>query len=376
MEKKTKILVVDDEPNICKSMERYLKKQSYEVSLAHNGVDALEQCASFNPEVILLDIRMPGMSGLDVLKAVNPNESDIAVIMVTAEGGLNTAILAMKAGAYDYISKPVNLEEVSISINKALEKKKLIIENKQMTDELIIKNEKLTELDEIKNMLLQFIVHDLRNPISYVKANLEFILKEYKDDFVKDMHKIIDASYRGVLQITNMVTAILTITKVEDKQLELELEKVNINNLVKEAADLVAEKIKSKNGLICRELASDIPMIKCDRELIERVIGNLLSNAINYIPSGGGTITLKTLYDGERVHVKVRDTGMGIPKEFLPKIFDKYAQAKQRAKTGAKYSSGLGLTFCKMVVEAHGGKIHAESEEGKGSEFTFSLPLS
>jgi len=240
-----------------------------------------------------------------------------------------------------------------------------------VTERLHRSNRELRESERLRQNLTDMLVHDLRNPITSLLGVLDLLGMMLGDHLTETQQQLLsNARHSGHMLIT-MVSEMLDVSKMEAGKLQLTLEPVHLPTLLQESAAAVAGLAQLEELTLRVEADPQIPAVMCDRQLIGRVVANLLSNAIKHT-SEGGVITLRLERRPVEAVISVEDTGSGIPPEFLGRIFEKFTQAEQDAR--AHRGTGLGLTFCKMAVEAHGGRIWVESELGKGSTFSFALP--
>jgi signal transduction histidine kinase len=224
----------------------------------------------------------------------------------------------------------------------------------------------LQELQNVKERLTQMIVHDLKNPLTGVKANIEIVGM----DDLGETRECLDAAQRSCDLLFNMIQDLLDISKMEEGKLVLTRETLDLVEIVSPAVREASVPAQAEDKEVVFELPEDLARVNVDRDFIYRTLSNLMQNAIKH--SGrGGIITVSASNTEDKMRVQVKDTGQGIPADFQEKIFEKFGQVETRQRTG----SGLGLTFCKMAIEAHDGKIWVESVEGEGSTFIFEVPL-
>jgi two-component system sensor histidine kinase/response regulator len=342
-------------------LEAYLIPEKYEVMTAFDGVEALERVAEKAPDIVLLDVMMPRMNGYEVCKTLKGDEKTrfIPIVMVTALKELDDKIQSIEAGADDFLTKPFNKLELLTRI-------KSLIRVKRLHDDLEKSYTELKELERTKENLTQMIIHDLKNPLTGVKANLEIVGMEE----LKETQECLDAAQRSCDLLFNMIQDLLDISKMEEGQLNLNLETLNILEILNTVAKEFEHPARAEDKEIVVAAPEDLPQVPGDRNLLYRTLSNLLINAIKHT-TRRGTITVRGELENDSIRVQVEDTGQGIPPEYLETIFEKFGQVESRQRSG----TGLGLTFCKMAIESHGGKIWVESEEGKGSNFIFTLPL-
>ncbi len=360
------ILIVDDMPSNVQLLASMLKNNGYKVRVALTGKRAIEAICNCPPDIILLDITMPEMNGYEVCEELKKDSklNEIPVIFISALHETANKVQAFQKGGVDYISKPFQLEEVAARISTHLElrRQKCLLQESY--------NE-LRKLENFRDSLIHMIVHDMRAPLVGIKGFLE-LLESIDGEKFSDKGKSFVLRMKGGTEIlVEMINSLLDVHKMESGKMEL---KLSLSNLVSLAQEALA-KLESLLGIrkIIKNFPSDSTIINCDPFIISRVIQNLISNAIKFTPESTGEIFLSILDQQESILFSVKDNGPGIPTEYHQKIFEKFGQVESRTNY-RKYSTGLGLTFCRLAVEAHGGFIKVESEVGKGSNFIFSLP--
>jgi len=371
-----RILVVDDDPRNVRLLEGIFRTAGYAVDKAHSGGEALELVVRTAPDLILLDVMMPGMSGHDVCVRLKRDEKTraIPIVLVTSLSSTEDKVEGLDLGADDFVSKPVNRLELLAKTRSLLRIKMLHDEVTRAKEELENKNRELLRLEQLKESLVQMVVHDLKNPLTAIMGNLSLVLQSPGASSEKTGHRV-GVALESSRIMMRMILDLLDISRLEESHMTLNREAVSI-------AAVAATCLTEIGGLATRgsigiveEFPEGLPEAWVDRGLIDRVVANLLSNAVKHTPEGG-TITVGARRNGEedRLELYVRDTGEGIPEAYHLVIFEKFCQAGVK-KFGLKSDRGLGLTFCKMAVEAHGGRIWVTSALGKGSTFTISLPI-
>ncbi|MBF0229781.1 MAG: hybrid sensor histidine kinase/response regulator [Desulfamplus sp.] len=370
---KSRILVVDDEANNRKLIQQMLK-QHYLLSFAVNGKEALEVCRKVRPDMMLLDIMMPEMDGVEVccqLKEDNET-SDIPVIFITAMNHVEDEVKGFHLGCVDYITKPISKPILLARINTQLTIAKQAKELAMMNRHLEKQNQKLSELQTLRDGLIHMIVHDMRSPIMAIIGNLELAEIDFQPDSTDDYNCIGEAK-NGAVKLMDMVALLLDISKMEDGKMNLNISKVNLIDIVKQTIKMF-DVIKKGRDIILVS-AEETFMIAADSNMVQRVCQNFIDNAIKFTDDESGKIIVNIeSVNGDKVRVSISDNGCGIPSEYHEKIFDKFFQVEAR-KQNKVHSSGLGMTFCKLAVEASGGRVGVESEVEKGSTFWFELPF-
>jgi signal transduction histidine kinase len=264
---------------------------------------------------------------------------------------------------------------------------------RQQTRVLQEQNALLQRLQQLRNDLTNMIVHDLRNPLTAILGNLGLLRENYGGKLTNEQHDVLQAAYGSSQELFQMVNDLLDVSKLEEGKLQLHREKIRLDELLAARTARLNSLAKNEGKELSVQIPEPLPLVEADAQLLSRVVDNLLTNALHHTDRGGHIRVDAHRNGSETLMVTVEDDGEGIPPEFHDRIFDKFVQvdsqiAKDSVKRGAsggitggessrpsrKLGFGLGLTFCKLAVEAHGGKIWVESEPGKGSRFSFTLP--
>jgi len=378
MNERARILVVDDDPRNVRLMESILRSNGYPVMIAHDGEEALRKIVSERPDAVLLDVMMPGMSGFEVCEQVRRHHETrlLPIIMVTALNALEEKVQALERGADDFLSKPVNRTELLAKLRSILRVKSLHDEVEETRRELEEKNRELVRVEQLKEKLMQMVVHDLKNPLSGIMGNLQ--LMEIQGPGIDPSHfrEILARTRESSRQLLGLILNILDVARLEEGKLILHRKSLPVKSLL-EACLREGRGLAERSSVTIRSaLAEESLAVEGDPDLLGRVLGNLLNNALKHT-SPGGAVEVGAQSEPSAIRFWVRDTGEGIPVEILPRIFDKFVVgADEERGAGRRDGTGLGLTFCKMAVEAHGGRIQVASEPGKGSTFWFTLPVS
>jgi len=295
--------------------------------------------------------------------------------MVTALNALEEKVQALELGADDFLSKPINKIELLAKLRSVLRVKSLHDEVESTRRELEEKNLELIRIEEFKERVVQMVVHDLKNPLSGIMGNLQLLEIQGSGGDPESFRAILARTGESSRQLMGMILNILDVARMEEQKLRLRIKRVRPEGMV-EACLREAQGLAARQEVILRsDLAASLPELLGDEDLLGRVLGNLVNNALKHTPPQG-TIEVGIAPSGDGIRFWVRDSGEGIPKELLPRIFDRFvAGGREEGDRRRAYDTGLGLTFCKMAVEAHGGVISVESEAGGGSTFSFTLPI-
>jgi len=482
-----RILVTDDEKPIRDGCTRVLSGKGFDVITAENGQVALDILSKEDISILLLDLKMPVMSGEEVLEISGEKYPDIPVIIITGHGTVDTAVECMKRGAYDFITKPFQIEEFIATVNRAAEKRKLeqkarqlqrqniqnlydlnleksrlktiinymangvivtnrnmevvlhnpalmrlleifkevgnpvpaaeIINDKSLLDTLAeMQNEASFEegcvsqeiqsgayflraisapvlgpdtnivgavtvlenitafkqLDQMKSDFVNMVAHELRSPLVSIRQLNGVILEGLAGPLGEKQHDFINRGVKKIDALLDLINDLLDVAKIEAGKYVQHLVPTDIGKVIEDTVALLETRAKEQDITLTYS-SKDLKPVQSDVKNIEEIFNNLISNAINYSPEGGEvTVTARGL--GEYMEIKVKDTGVGIAPEELPKIFDKFYRVKN-PKTREVMGTGLGLAIVKGVVDAHHGTVDVESVVDQGTTFRILLPV-
>jgi two-component system, sensor histidine kinase and response regulator len=359
------ILVVDDNVHNRLIAEAQLVAAGYNVVKADSGAAAVTMFGQRPFELVLLDILMPAMDGFETCRRLRelPN-GNVPIVFLTALNDLVTHEQALEVGADDFLGKPINRTELLIRVRS-------LIRIKRLQDELRKERDTLIQVQRQKEELSALLVHDLKNPLASILANGDYVseapsLEEPLREAMRDILTSATTMHR-------MVVNLLDINRSEEGLLILNREAIGPATLIDELHAQGRRRLANRSQRLV-VACTGTRRINGDRALLLRVLENLLDNCMKYTPSGG-TIWIDAADSGnDGVELRVRDEGKGIPAEYRARIFEKFVQIERDARTHARTSHGLGLVFCRLATEAHGGKIWVEENQPRGSSFCLRLP--
>ena len=359
------ILVVDDTPANLQVLVGMLKERGHRVRPVLEGRLALRAAKAEVPDLVLLDINMPDMNGFEVceqLKA-DPKLADTPVIFISGNNETADKVRAFSVGGVDYVTKPFHMAEVEARVATHLELRR-------KRRELQESYEALRRLESLRDSLVHMVVHDLRSPLAAISACLEVIKWDAEEQHRRELASDVETALHATRTIIRLVNSVLDVSKMEGTEMRLQFAPSDIAAVARESVDELESLVGTR--LLVRDWPDEPVMALVDRDVVARVMQNLLGNALKFTPSAG-SITVAVEANDDMVRVAVSDTGPGIPREYRERVFEKFGQV-EAASHGQKFSTGLGLTFCRLAVEAHGGRIGVDSEVGHGSTFWFVLP--
>jgi two-component system, sensor histidine kinase and response regulator len=361
------VLIVDDNPKNVQIIALLLRELKHKIIIAVSGINAINLVERARPDLILMDVMMPGMDGFEtceIIKSKSENEN-IPVIFITALSEKVNIVKGFEVGGVDYITKPFNKEELISRIKTHLELKFARDEMQQMTNHLV-------ELNSIKNKMFSVIGHDLRSPLGSIKMTLDFLKSDMSKQYrVEDFRNSINVLAQTTDEVFGLLENLLGWAKSQSGNISVVPEDIKVSDLIY-SAYLLHKGSFSHKKLNFENNVSDSNAVCADLNMLKTVLRNLLSNAIKYTPEGG-TISVKTAEMNGYTHIIVTDNGIGIPSENISKLFDE-KQHLSTFGTNNESGSGLGLILCQSFVKSNNGRLIVESEQGKGSSFTIELP--
>jgi two-component system, sensor histidine kinase and response regulator len=356
------VLVVDDEPKNVQLLTDLLEARNYAVCPASDGEQALALARDRSPDVVLLDVMMPRLNGFEVCRRLKNEQRTamIPVLLVTSLDARQDRIAGIDAGANDFITKPIDSADLILRVRNAATTRRL-------HDQVATQLRQLQEFETARDTLTHMIVHDLRSPLTGLRAYLDLLRMAANGN-----PEVLDYASEAQLiagRLTEMISQVLDVSRMESGQMPLSLKETDLVALLPAA---IAALGPAPNGIALVYELPDAPVwLKCDPDLISRVVVNLVGNAFKFTPREG-QVRVGLAGEPDRVRITVTDNGPGIPPEFRNKVFEKFGQAPLGQASGNR-SSGIGLTFCKLAVEAHGGRIGLEGAEGGGARFWVEL---
>ena len=366
------LLVVDDNQENRDVLARRLQKQGHWAVTAPGGQEALDALADQPFDLVLLDIMMPDMDGYEVLPRIknDPQTQRLPVIMISALDELDSVVRCIEMGAADYLPKPFNPTLLRARVGASLREKRARDREARYTAALAESYRRLQELERLRDDLTHMIVHDLRTPLTSLLSGLQTV--PLVGGLNETQAEMLEITVDGGQTLLGMINDLLDVEKMEQESVPLDRTLLTAAGLIERATAQVAMLAQANGLTLVQEAALDLPPFFGDEDKLRRTLVNLMGNAIKFTPAGG-IITTSAEMGAEGVLFSIRDTGEGIPPEAFDRIFEKFGQVENR-KAGRKMSTGLGLTFCKLAVEAHGGRIWVESQPGQGSAFFFTIP--
>jgi two-component system, sensor histidine kinase len=374
-----RVLIVDDSPEDRESVRRYLREDQefdYQFLEDSTGLDGLRTCRTSGIDCLLLDYDLPDLDGLEFLAELTggSDRSPVPLVMLTGRGGESAAVQALKRGAHDYLVKGSYSPEVlRRTVEDAIERVSIGREIERQRRELEQLHEEVRESDNRKDEFLAMLAHELRNPLAPI-LNAVQVMKLRPDD--RAAHgRMCEVVEQQVHHLRRLVDDLLDVSRIARGKIQLQPRRIDLASVVTLAAENARPSIERRRQELTLKLPHVPVSLEADPTRIEQVVVNLLGNASKYTDPGG-TIVMEVAREGDGVTISVRDNGIGISAEMLPKVFDLFAQSDQSLER-SQGGLGLGLTLVRSLVQLHGGSVDVNSEGlGLGSEFLVRLPAS
>ncbi len=363
---KENILVVDDQMTNLKILSSILSKE-YSLGIANSGENALKYLENNTPDLILLDIMMPEMDGYEVCQKIKQNEAykDIPIIFLTAKTDIDDVVKGFEYGAVDYIAKPFNISELKVRVRNHL--------NLQAArNELKKANAKLKKINQEKDRFFSIIAHDLRSPLSGFAGLSELLVQQIRANNLDMIEKYASAMQHSSKITMELLLNLMTWSRAQTGTLEYKAETLSIPGIVNENIALLQNSADEKSITLTTEISGD-DTFSADKEMMGVVLRNSISNAIKFT-NVGGSVKISAEKNASEVKFFVVDDGIGMNKEMVDSLF-RIDTKVRRLGTNKEPSTGLGLLLCKEFVDMHGGQIIVESEEGKGTKISISIPV-
>lgn len=370
---KLKVLVVDDEPGIRSGIKRALERFvvgypfmdediGFELTEVESGEEAIELFSVNKPDIVLLDNKLPGIDGIEVLEYINNHQLDIEVMMITSFASLELAVKATNIGAYDFVPKPFTPQELRSSMENITKHWFL----KRMTRKMN------KEGRQIRFQFLSVLSHELKTPLNAVEGYLKIIKDRQVGDNLDDYDEMVSRSLKRIKGMRKLIMDFLDLTQIESGKKPRELKEINLTDIARLSVDSLSP-LAIQKEVELELIAPESFLFTGDRDEFEIIFNNLISNAVKYNRFKGNVQCILSRTD-DSICIEVSDTGIGIPENDLPKLFKEFVRIKNE-NTRKIAGSGLGLSIVKRIVDLYNGRIEVQSDLEKGSTFTLHFSL-
>ncbi|MBE9541799.1 MAG: response regulator [Proteobacteria bacterium] len=359
---KARILVIDDEKVIRDSCKRILIAEGHIVKSAEDGDIGLRLFKEFRPDLVLVDLKMPGMSGMAVLEEIESSDANVIKIVITGYATVSSAVDAMKRGAYDFIPKPFTPDEILLIVARGLERRHLLLESEALR----------VEREMRRRNMISLVSHELRAPLAATVQYLEVILGGMAGEISSEAKEMIDRCDIRIKELLELLSRWLNLATFDPMKIAEHFQDINLSDVARESIEVLKSLAEEKKVSLSLDTPKDLSPIQGSKMLLEEIFTNLIGNAIKYNKVGGWVKV--ALYEKDHeVWVEISDNGLGMKEEHLSRIFEEFYRVDGRRNAPIK-GSGLGLSIVKKMVDAHTGMIDVESKFGEGTTFKISFP--
>lgn len=359
----SKVLIIDDEEVVLDSCAQILAGRPYHLATAMDGAFGLELIKEYQPDIVFVDLKMPGLSGFEVLERIYNFDPTIVTIVITGYATVSSAVEAIKKGAYDFLPKPFTPDEFRVITRRGLERRKLVLETTALR----------REREMLREHFAAIVSHELKAPLGAIQQNLfalEHGLSEQLSEDQMSQFGRMKSSVDNLLKLIHTWLRVIS-TDADIEQIRENFQPTSTSTLISKAIESVQSHATRKDIEIIASVDEPLPLIFGDEVTLVESLVNLISNAIKYSRMES-QIHVTAKEDGDEILIAVTDRGVGIAEEDLPFIFGDFYVGTYSPET--ERGSGLGLAITRRIVQAHGGSISVESALGKGSTFMIRLP--
>ena len=362
MDDKPKILIIDDEEIVLDSCTQILKSGNYQIATAQNGTEGLELLMEFQPDLVYVDLKMPGISGFEVLDQIHEYDSTIVTIVITGFATVSSAVEAMKKGTYDFLPKPFTPDELRLITQRGLEMRELVLET------IALRREK----EMLREHFAAIVSHELKSPLGAVQQNLYVLADDLSEMLTEEQSTKVKRLQTRIADLVKLINTWLRAISVDISSIREKFEPTSIATVITKTVENVQIHATRKAIDIETSAADTQSFVNGEEGTLVEAVVNIVGNAVKYSRIGGH-VSISAKEKGDHVHIIVADNGVGIAQEDLPHLFEDFFVGK--SKIEGERRSGVGLAITRRIIEAHDGSISVESELGKGSTFVIQLPV-
>ncbi len=361
METQSKILVIDDEEIVLDSCLQILAGGDFDIRTAENGTLGVRLIEESRPDLVFVDLKMPGISGFEVLEKIQEFDPTIVTIVITGFATIGSAVEAMQRGAFDFLPKPFTPDELRLIARRGLEKRKLVKETQALR----------REKELLREHFAAIVSHELKSPLAAVQQYLYALSGELSSQLTEDQLRRFERIQTRIDDLMKLIHTWLRAITVDIESIQENFKPISISSVISKAVESIEPHAIRKDIPIHTTIQDDIYLIEGDEGTLVEAVVNLIGNAVKYSPTGSRVEITATNKD-DQILISIEDNGIGISKEDLPFIFEDFYTGTTDSNT--ERGSGVGLALTKRILEAHNGSVSVESELGKGSTFTLCIP--
>jgi len=361
MANSAKILIIDDEEIVLNSCSQILKSGNYQIATAKNGTEGLALLKQFQPDLVYVDLKMPGISGFDVLDQIHKYDPTIVTIVITGFATVSSAVEAMKKGTFDFLPKPFTPDELRLITLRGVERRGLVMET------IALRREK----EMLREHFAAIVSHELKSPLGALQQNLYVLADDLSELLTNDQKTKVKRLQIRITDLVKLVNTWLRAISTDISIIREEFKRVSITAAITKALENVDTNAARKDIVFETNIQENLIDINGDEGTLVEALGNIIGNAVKYSRLSGKISISAEEVEGQ-VSITIADNGIGIAQEDLPHVLEDFYVGK--SKTEGERRHGVGLAITRRIIEAHDGSINVESIPGKGSIFVIHLP--
>jgi two-component system sensor histidine kinase/response regulator len=356
-----KIIIIDDEEVVLDSCTQILQGRNYDIYTAPDGKQGLKLVDEINPDLVFIDLKMPGIPGLEVLEKINQQDNTIVTVVITGYATVDSAVEAMKKGAYDFLPKPFTPEEFRLITKRGIERRLLMLEA------INLRREK----EMLRENFAAIVSHELKSPLGAIQQNLYVLSAELADKLNESQAAKLERMKVRIDDLLKLINSWLRVYSVDISKIEENFAPLAVPTLISKAIESVEPTAVRKNIQLVTSLGEELSSIEGDETSLVEALVNIIGNAVKY-SFAESQVTIKAENHDGMVNIEIIDTGVGIPEEELPNVFSDFFRSS--STKGDESGHGIGLTISRKIIEAHHGTISVISKPSIGTTFSVQLP--
>jgi signal transduction histidine kinase len=368
------VLLIDDDPNILDTGKDILEEKGFIIDTAGNGAAAMGFIEQKSYNVVVVDFQLPDATGLELARKIRERNPHTCVILMTGHASLEMAVRAIQEAVYDYLIKPVDPALLQKTIEKALEKQRLTLENAHLLDELKTANDMMARLDNLKSKMLAVMSHDLRTPLASIRGYAELLKSGVKGRMTEDQKRVLEIAMQEADHLNGLIGDLLDLANIEAGRLSLDTRPATIEEVIHKALPRIKHSSEMKEVPVEVVMGAEAATVQLDVSRMGQVVSNLLRIALKQAPRGG-RVFLSVHPMGERIELRISHNGQGFDAETLQRLFT-WSNKPVSETAGSQDGLRVGLAIAREIVEAHGGEIGVSSNgSDHGTTFWLRLPI-
>lgn len=361
MENQPKIIIIDDEEVVLDSCTMILRGGNYSVITASDGTSGLKLVEEIQPDLVFIDLKMPGIQGIEVLERITQTNPTIVSIVITGYATVTSAVEAMKKGAYDFLPKPFTPDEFRLITKRGLERRKLMLET------IALRREK----ELLRENFAAIVSHELKSPLGAIQQNLYALTSELEGTLSENQIGKVERMKSRIDDLLKLINSWLRVYSVDISKIKDSFAPISVSTLLTKALESVEPHATRKDVSIIKQVENEAMTLDVDEVSMVEALVNIIGNAVKYSQTNG-EVMIQVTEQADWVEISITDYGIGIQAEELPFVLSDFFKGK--AAQNGESSHGIGLTVSKRIIEAHDGTITVKSKPSEGTTFTISLP--